>query len=209
MKKMILFLLLAICSVVGFSQETGTFNDPRDGKVYKTVKIGNQTWFAENLAYLPQVCISQDTCGYWIYDFQGNDKITAKATDNYKKYGVLYSWRVAQNVCTEGWHLPDIKEYETLLKNIGGKGKKAYKQLIIGGACGFNAVYSGFRERNKTFVKLDNDVAFWSRTQFMFSGSKNSTDAFYLGGFGDEHKVYVDFLCEKNYGFSVRCIKND
>ena len=105
------------------------FTDPRDGKVYKTVKIGNQTWMAENLAYLPNVVGpgtgSEDTDHetdpyYYVYDYYGTNVAEAKATADYQTYGVLYSWYAAKTACPKGWHLPSDNEWgqlETYLAN--------------------------------------------------------------------------------------------
>ncbi|GEM_PF-1387694 len=54
MKINLFLLFLIITCLAGYSQETGTVTDPRDGKVYKTIKIGNQWIMAENLAYKPE-----------------------------------------------------------------------------------------------------------------------------------------------------------
>ena len=96
----------------------GTFVDSRDGTEYKTIKIGNQTWMAENLKYLPSVVGSATGSStdpyYYVYGYQGTDILAAKATDNYKTYGVLYNWSAALTACPSGWHLPTDAELNTL-----------------------------------------------------------------------------------------------
>ncbi len=105
-----------------------TFTDSRDGNVYKFVKIGTQTWMAENLAYLPSVVGSatgsETTPYYYVYGYDGTSVTAAKATSNYTTYGVLYNWPAAmggfsssssnpsgvQGVCPAGWHLPSEAE---------------------------------------------------------------------------------------------------
>jgi len=135
-----LFLFGELFTLSG--QETGSFTDSRDDSTYYWVKIGDQTWMSENLAYLPQVDTvtggSEDIPEgkyYYVYDFtplEGNDETTqvsnAKATVNYQTYGVLYNWYAAmdgysssatnpsrvQGVCPDGWHLPGDAEWSEL-----------------------------------------------------------------------------------------------
>ena len=81
----------------------GTFTDFRDGQTYRTVKIGEQVWMAENLNF--------KTDSSWCY----NDE-----ESNCQKYGRLYSWNAARSACPVDWHLPSKAEFETLLKAVGG-----------------------------------------------------------------------------------------
>lgn len=122
----------------------GTFTDPRDNKSYKVVKIGEQVWFAENLAYLPNATKGLDANNsgypnYYVYDHLENDIEIAKTTYNYKTYGVLYNWAAAtgmnprvtqekrageysdtnpsgvQGACPSGWHVPSNDEWNQLI----------------------------------------------------------------------------------------------
>lgn len=122
------------------SENEGYFVDDRDENVYGTVTIGDQTWMKENLAYLPSVVgsnkESQTEAYLYVYGYEGTDVAAAKATDNYKTYGVLYNWPAAmsgaassaanpsgvQGICPSGWHLPSNEEWiqlETYLMNNG------------------------------------------------------------------------------------------
>jgi len=86
-------ILLLIC-VATFAQQKGSFTDARDGKTYKTVTIGSQTWMAQNLDY-------HGEDGYLGLCYGDEPKKKIRKPENCKKYGRLYSWNEAINACPE------------------------------------------------------------------------------------------------------------
>jgi uncharacterized protein (TIGR02145 family) len=89
------------------------------GKEYKTVKIGSQVWMAENLVYAAEdsKCYGEDS------EVGIHEGITLIKTFplsnveiqvNCQKYGRLYNWETAIEVCPKGWHLPSNDEWNNL-----------------------------------------------------------------------------------------------
>lgn len=85
-----------IMDFVKETPNTGIVYDAQ-GNEYKTVKIGNQLWMAENL--------NLETPGSWCYE---------NNPSNCKKYGRLYTWHDAMEYCPDGWHLPSDDEWVEL-----------------------------------------------------------------------------------------------
>jgi uncharacterized protein (TIGR02145 family) len=213
---------LCLIFVIGCKKEDviyGSFTDSRDGNVYKTVKIGNQLWMAENLRYLPSVVggeiMARTTPYYYVYDYNDTNVSKAKATDNYKTYGVLYNWTAACSSCPSGWHLPSKEEWRELTYYLSGYEIAGGKLKETGtthwyspneGATnesGFTALPGGLRFSSYGYPFDDiGYVGFW------WSSTEN-TD--YEAWFRDLY--YNDYnhgssAMHKGTGFSVRCVKD-
>lgn len=134
-----------------------SFTDPRDNKTYKTVKIGSQLWFGENLAWLPSVNkpgdYSKDEPRYYVFGYNGEDVAAAKATEHYKKYGALYNWKATggkeenslanfvkgvQGPCPDGWHVPARKEFEDLYSYVRSMIPEDESAVYFDGSTAYN-----------------------------------------------------------------------
>ncbi len=156
------------------------FTDNRDEKVYKIVEIGDQVWMAENLAY-------KVNSGCWAYN---NDE------SNVAKFGYLYSWEVANNVCPAGWHLPTKIEFEILLNNYGGNDDENanYTSLISNNSSGFSPIFG---------IWSSDCAIFWSSTNY------NNNYAWTLHFAGITKRAGIRNSTHKNIQTSIRCIKNN
>jgi len=208
-----------------------TFTDSRDNNVYETVTIGNQTWMAENLAYLPSVnpasTYSATTPLYYVYDYMGYDANEAKKTLNYQKNGVLYNWEAAKTACPSGWHLPSNSDWDELCnyisqtmgpysdyghkwQEIGGilKSKSGWIETEYGAngngtdEVNFNGIPSGVMAPNSTrFNSLGSNLYMWT------SNEDNTANAWCRWmNFWDSGLLKGPAV--KEFGFSIRCVKN-
>jgi len=184
------------------SKKSGsTFKDARDGKEYRTVEIGNQTWMAENLNY--------NASGSLCYD---NDPA------NCKKYGRLYNWETAKKACPAGWHLPSKDEWEILVNNVSnvmtagaklkaGSGWDSYQGNSGNGSddYGFTALPSGAYMDN--FGGIGSLSFWWTSTEkdkdtAFLSIITNNSD-FLVTLYSFPPYIYI----HKLNGSSVRCLK--
>lgn len=178
-----------------------SFKDPRDGQTYKTVKIGKQTWMAQNLNYETE----KSSC-------------YKDSSSNCAKYGRLYTWKSAMIACPKGWHLPDTTEWDTLITSVGGNDVANNKLKSTNGwiTCkswpwangngtddyGFSVIpveSNGGKHSNE-----ENSTTFW-----ISSKPYSTSDYAYFMYFKSDYNYggfrYFDDI---NYRRSVRCVKD-
>jgi len=184
-----------------------------EGKTYHTVQIGSQCWLKENLNVGTMILVNQNPTNNSIIEkYCYNDDST-----NCNTYGGLYQWNEAmqyvitqgtQGICPLGWHLPTLAEFQTLSSTVGGDGNalKAVGQGSGGGVgtntSGFTALLAGDRFFAGDFESLDSTAYFWSSSEY------DATRAGNLDLENDNNLVGLGLNDYKEYGFSVRCLKD-
>jgi uncharacterized protein (TIGR02145 family) len=190
----------------------GKITDSRDGKTYKSVGIGSQTWMAENLNY--------ETPKSKCYD---------NAPSNCAKYGRLYTWDEAMNgaagsntdpsgvqgACPAGWHLPSSAEWITLIKYVD-VGSNANRSEIAGTKLKSEKYWSTY----KNVPKGTDDFGFsalpggFGHTGFLMAGiagqwwsASGTTSALVMSmaNVGESAIITAD---DKTSLLSVRCVQD-
>jgi uncharacterized protein (TIGR02145 family) len=113
----------------------------KDGNVYKTVSIGNQIWMAEDLKTIPtqketKLVFSVEEQKHYDWGSIFHDNFNQTQPINYSVANFLLTIHQFEDVCPQGWHLPDQGEWEILLKNCNLRDLKSpsgwYIQKIPG-----------------------------------------------------------------------------
>jgi uncharacterized protein (TIGR02145 family) len=205
---------------------SGSVTDPRDGQVYRTIRIGDQVWMSENLraeklndgTRLPDIAV--DTA-WWnskspAFSWYGNDSLSFKSV-----YGALYNWYAVNTgkLCPAGWHIPTDAEWTILTESLGGQQvagdklkaegevfwKNPYdKNMIATNESGFSAIPAGFRgcgEVQPSFDSMDYLASWWSSSV----ESENFIWRRYM--LYKSSDLWRDEV-SRQVGLSVRCLKN-
>jgi len=166
-----------------------SFTDVRNGENYRTVKIGDLIWMAENLNY--------ETENSWCY---GGSEF------NCVRYGRLYTWNDAMIACPAGWHLPTDEEWENLLSVVGrseaGTKLKSKEPAWDGtDESGFSAMPGGMRTNGGEFDYAGEHGYWWSA---MENGTNPNQARNREMNLGDSFVAVLN--SNKTVGFSVRCV---
>lgn len=208
--------------------ETSTVTDI-DGNVYKTVKIGNQWWMAENLA----TTHFNDGTSLDFYALNDIDSLWANASSpsytviNDTLFGYLYNYNVVEstkNIAPEGWHVPTDEDWKMLEKEIGmseeeanslgWRGENEAEKLTVKysrgwpeGSALFGTDEYGFQAKPAGCRLFNGEVNYQGNVAFWWTSSINGNEGWYRYIDANQTRIFRQHTY-KGYGMSIRCVKN-
>jgi len=202
-------ILLGANSELYAGPDTSRFVDSRDNNTYKTIKIGNQVWMAENLRYSKNIPVGTSSSNKpHLYYPNGS-------AANVSVYGYLYNWYAAVEACPQGWHLPTVSDWRELKNSITGENPGAQlaaspqlwndgllERSTSFGKSGFSVIPAGSFD-GKEYGNFGSFAYFWTANEYEYY-SGNSYFRYIYYNYGG----VVSNYSSKSGGFSVRCVKD-
>jgi uncharacterized protein (TIGR02145 family) len=189
-----------------------------DGNVYNTVTIGTQTWMTSNLKVtkyndgtpIPNLTGATE----WATDTTGAYAWYNNNIVNKPDYGGLYNWHAVNTgiLAPTGYHIPTSTEWNTLITYIGG-GNYGGKLKSTGftywdspntgaiDSLGMGVRGAGIRQNIGAFNFLKTASYLWATTQYDISNGD-------CVQFDTTTFTVAATAVSKNWGQSIRCIKN-
>jgi uncharacterized protein (TIGR02145 family) len=209
--------------------ETSTVTDV-DGNVYKTVKIGNQWWMAENLKverFNDSSSVAFISVNSLNSDWQ-NLVEAAYTSLNDSQYGLLYNYAVVENtknIAPDGWHVPTDEDWKILEKEIGmsaeetqSLGWRGNKEAEIltslysagwpEGAALFGTDEFGFNAKPGGCRVFNGEINLQGNTSFWWTSSTDGNEGWYRYIDANQTRIFRQHTY-KGYGMSIRCVKNN
>lgn len=218
----IFLILLAVLLYLLFSREGNLFENEEefyseleyadeitdvDRNVYKTVRVGDMVWMAENLRTEP---IHGES---WCYSDQQS---------MCERFGRLYNWEAvmageegagSQGICPDGWYVPtdqDWYELESFFADSVCDGSRLSWGCFPAGRLmktedwggeenKFNVLPAGFIDRQERSSLLNSYSYFWT--------SSKMGDGVWRRGFLDSQDNILRSTENPEYGYSVRCVE--
>jgi uncharacterized protein (TIGR02145 family) len=192
------------------------------GNHYATVKIGTQTWMAENLN------ATQYQGGEQITEVKDDAAWKALTTGAYcdnsnnaeyaKIYGKLYNWYAVNDtrkIAPKGWHVPTSQEWTTLIDYLGGSTLAGGKLKQTGTSrwaspntaatneTGFSALPGGWRNYEGVSLTPGTQAGWWTNTP------ASATHAMARRVVSNLGTILIDNSRENQMGYGIRCIKDE
>ena len=195
--------------------------DERDGREYRIITIGSQTWMAENLNY--DAGSEQSWCFLFL-------------EENCEKYGRLYTWDAVmgnlpknengyvlkeyieqphQGICPNGWHVPSDSEWIDLKKFVNDDGKSlksnfGWKSNGNGSDLyHFRALPAGYTGNTEYYESYDKESHGIGSITFFHTTKQSAVNIVFVGSLTSVYATVWSSGVPKYVGASLRCIRNE
>jgi uncharacterized protein (TIGR02145 family) len=184
-----------------------------DGNTYMVVKIGTQTWMAENLNvthYNNGDPILNIIGTQWDEQVAGAYCAYDNNSDKQAVYGLLYNWHAvndSRKLCPDGWHIASIDEWGTLASSGTELKEQGTSHWITPNNCssqfsGFNGLPGGNAGYDGGYYSMGEFGCWWTSSEDDVNNAWNSLMTNNNTGLSG----WVN--ADKWIGASIRCIEN-